>query len=197
MTPNPASQLPKVLLATAVTLSLVAGCNRPEPTQEAPAGSAAPTPGTDHAVAEKPPGRVPAALGAAQIARPLEQVKSCNLERVDGKMFGAEPAAAARSGSLFLSGWLVDAERKETPAQATLRFAQTGGGGTWELPLEAWHERADVANGFGDAPSLLRSGFSVNADLRGMPEAAYRLYLVYADGDALKVCDNGRVLLLK
>jgi hypothetical protein len=120
----------------------------------------------------------------------------CNIETANGQLFEAGTMRVGRAQPLAIGGWVVDEATRRPPGAATLRLQAAGGSAAWELPLQAWVERGDVAAKYEQAPAAYAAGFVVAADISQLPAGEYQLYLSYASGGTDVVCGVGRGLVL-
>jgi hypothetical protein len=124
---------------------------------------------------------------------PLVPAGHCNIERLDGALFGAEVHQLSDAG-FELSGWVVDQGKKSVPAGANIWLEKNGDSRIWSVPLALTIGRPDVVENQGGNAAYLRSGFSVRINPSGLPAGQYHLLIQYpGDGHAF-VCDNGRQL---
>ena len=129
----------------------------------------------------------------ANSATPLQQVTTCNLERIDGKAFDEAGAMVAAQADFLVSGYAIDAENERVPADLRLR-AVAADGRTVEAPLRIGFERPDVPAYFRIGGWARRSGFEGKLSAASLVAGDYHLYLAFANGGTLYGCDNGRRL---
>jgi len=139
----------------------------------------------------------PVQMTADEVQQPVVAVTTCNLERISGHLFTAEPIQLSKSDTApRLSGWVADMENGRVPDMAYVRLLARPDGGMWQLPVEPGAQRADVHALLGGGSGLERAGFGVNVDVAGMPEGTYRLFLAFAGEGGIRTCDNGRAVVV-
>lgn len=124
---------------------------------------------------------------------PLIPTDHCNIERLDGALFGTEVHQVSGSG-FELSGWVVDQDRKSVPAGANIWLEKKGDSRIWAVPLALTINRSDVMESQGGTPASLRSGFSAKINPSSLPGGEYHLLIEYSGEGHAFVCDNGRRL---
>lgn len=135
----------------------------------------------------------PTVLVAAERKRPLVAVTSCNLERLNGQPFTAVPGEVSAGADQFrLSGWVADIQRGTVPQTAEIRLDNVAAAKIWRVRTDVTVKREDVQALLGGTPEFERPGFSAVINTGELESGTYRAYLVFADGNELKVCDNGR-----
>jgi hypothetical protein len=123
--------------------------------------------------------------------------KNCNLERADNKVFTGAPIDVSKaSGQVRVSGWLANGQTASVPAQAELRLVSSTDNRAWKVGVNTGGKRDDVVKLLGGDPGYAGSGFVASVSVSNLPVGQYRMYAVFNEGDSLKVCDNGRSILL-
>lgn len=160
----------------AVTLMAFTGCREPN-APETPASGPIATAPEDHS-------------GKPATAPALAISTLCNIESIDGTAFGASSVAVARP--VRIVGWL-GSDSGTAPQAPMLRLADAASKVVIrDYPLKLAIERPDVAQVFPGKQGLQSSGFEVVVDPKDLAAGVRHLYLVYQDGAAGFVCDNGR-----
>lgn len=144
-----------------------------------------------------PIGPVELSLAERQVA--LTPAKTCNIERIDGKKFSSAPIDVRKSSAVTtLTGWVADVDQHSVPTSADLRFfLGSDKPHVWKVTIQPNVKRNDVVKSLGGDNAFTNSGFSVIVDVRELPLGDYRVFMVFGDRGALKVCDNGRVISVK
>lgn len=124
---------------------------------------------------------------------PLVPVGHCNIERLDGALFGTEVRQVSGAG-FELSGWVVDQGKKSVPDGANIWLEKKDDSRIWSVPLALTINRPDVMENQGGAPAYLQSGFSVKINPSSLPGGEYHLLIQYPRDGHAYVCDNGRHL---
>lgn len=124
---------------------------------------------------------------------PLVPVGHCNIERMDGILFGAQVRHVSGAG-FELSGWVVDQGKKTVPAIANVWLEKKGDPRIWAVPLALTVDRPDVMQSLGGTPAYLLSGFSAKINASNLPTGEYHLLIQYPEDGHAFVCDNGRYL---
>jgi hypothetical protein len=170
----------------------LAACKEPQSTVDF-----SPRPGEAGTVAQPGSGGlVPAAseMSYAERQRPLAAGGKCNLERVNGAIFGGAPAVVSKAAPVALTGWIADIDAKTVPATIQLRFVATSDQRNWKANAATGEARNDVQALLGGDAAFAKTGYSAELDLAALPTGTYRVYAVFAQGQALRVCDNGRAI---
>lgn len=196
MTRNPMHHRPLPLSLAMLSLaavSLLAACSdssRPVVDFSPTAGSA-PVPATPRI------GNRPVELSLQERRLPLAPVRECNLERVNGMIFSGAPVTVARSASVVLSGWVVDAGRNAIPATLDVRLVGNTDNRAWKAEAHTGAHRDDVRKLLGGNAAYGSPGFSVTLDPSALPPGTYRAYVVFDGGSGMKSCDNGRAVTIE
>ena len=180
------------LLSLAVA-SLLSACDD----GSRPAVDFSPTPASSPAPAAPRIGNRPAELSLQERRLPLTSVRECNLERANGTVFTGTPLPVARSASLVLSGWVVDAQRNSVPATVDVRLVGNTDNRAWKAQAHTGGRRDDVMKLLGGNAAYASPGFSVTLDPSALPPGTYRAYVVFDGGSGGKSCDNGRAITIE
>lgn len=124
---------------------------------------------------------------------PLVPAGHCNIERLDGTLFGTEVHQVS-GAALELSGWVLDPGKKSVPDGANIWLEKKGDSRIWSVPLALTINRPDVMEDQGGTPAYLRSGFSAKINPSSLPAGEYHLLIQYPGDGHVNVCDNGRHL---
>jgi hypothetical protein len=163
-------------------IMLVAACNK-QPGQTS-GNAAIPAQGEQSA---QP---VPTTPGA-----PAVVVKTCNVEKVDAQEFKPSPPMVTADSTVRLSGWIIDERSTSVPGKVTVQLVAKNGGPTREQPVTMWRDRPDVARAH-NSDAYLKSGFSVDVNLKGLPAGDYVIGLLSEGSDGVSKCDVGRRLVI-
>jgi hypothetical protein len=139
------------------------------------------------------PGARPGDFTRANAATPLQQLATCNLERIDGKAFADGGSAVAAKADFVVSGYAIDTAHELVPTNLRLR-AVAADGSIHEAALRTGFERPDVPAYFRIGGWARRSGFEGKLSAASLRPGEYRLYLAFAHDATLYACDNGRRL---
>lgn len=178
--------------------SLLFGCTEPgkppaNPSPDAPRPAdpqtVAPAAGTD--------ALVPVEVLLEERRATLLPEKNCNLERTDNKVFTGTPIEVSKaSGQVRVSGWVANGQSASVPAQAELRLISGADSRAWKVGFNTGGKRDDVVKLLGGDPGYSGSGFVATVSVSNLPAGQYRMYMVFNEGGSLKVCDNGRSMLV-
>lgn len=190
-------KIPEAGAAGAVLLlaGVLSGCSEPKQ-PESSAAPAATTASADGVQAA--PGVAPVELNIDERRVPLSAAKACNLERADGVLFSAQPieVSKATTSTMRLTGWLANVEQRTVPGLAELRLTSTDKR-VWRVAIETGGKRDDVMALLGGDAAFANPGFSATVNIGSLPVNSYRVYLVFAEGEAFRSCDNGRAIVIK
>lgn len=177
--------------AVAAAVLTLAGCNEPNgspaPAADkrraaAPASTPAAPQGSTTVVSEYTPGQRTVAL------------TSCNLERMDGVAFGADPIEHPAGQTHSFSGWIAAPQLDEPRFQ--IRFDDKQAGHHLQLPVKPSIVRSDVTSIAKDESFSPNSGFKVDIPSDVLAAGRYHAYLVAVVGDTVHACDNGRQVVI-
>lgn len=145
---------------------------------------------------------LPNAIGTSELSAqerrvPLTAVRECNLERVNGTPFSGAPVSVARSGSVVLSGWAVDAGGSEVPSTLDVRLVSKTDNRAWKAQAHTGGARADVKALLGGSAAFANPGFAATLDPSMLPPGTYRAYVVFESSSGEKSCDNGRSITVE
>jgi hypothetical protein len=172
---------------------LLAACND----NSSPTADFSPTPGSAPAPATPRLGNRPTELSLEERRMPLTAARECNLERVNGAIFSGTPVTVARSASVVLSGWVVDAEHTNVPATLAVRLVGNTDNRAWKAEAHTGGHREDVKTLLGGNAAYASPGFSVTIDPSALPPGTYRAYVVFDGGSGARSCDNGRAVTIE
>lgn len=128
----------------------------------------------------------------AKAGAPFVLVNDCNIERVNGDLFGASPAKTPGS-VVELSGWLVDAASHTVPKSAFFRFEQASSKHVWKARFQTGGARPDVVQSQGGNVAYARAGFDAHIRMTALPAGTYHVVIQYSGPSGRKhLCDNGR-----
>lgn len=114
-------------------------------------------------------------------------VDTVNGMLVSGQRIGVHPPL------LRIDGWALDTSTGTvpTPSQAILR----GDDRAYAMTPQRFR-REDVANHFG-RPELRECGYSLEADIRALPAGRYTLMIAHGEATAARLCDTGKIIVIK
>lgn len=121
-------------------------------------------------------------------AAPFKPLPNCNLERLNGDLFGAQPLMLNAAQTNTITGW-VDPSGVDDP-HFWLRFDDTQAKRYLHAPIQLTIQRPDVQTSDPDAPRV--SGFEVRVPANALPSGRYHAYLAIQSGGVTHICDNGR-----
>lgn len=133
-------------------------------------------------------GAPPVGLVAYQPPQTVSPLANCNLETVDGQVFGTGVSTLQSSRVNVFNGWL-DAAGVANPVYR-MRFDGDDSEHHLQAPLALTEQRADVAAAHPGAP--LASGFSLTLPSGALPLGSYHVYLAVESDGKTYVCDSGR-----
>ncbi len=163
----------------------------PSPDAPRPADPQAATP------AAAPDSLAPVEVPLEERRMTLVPEKNCNLERANNKVFTGVPIEVSKaSGQVPVSGWVANGQSASVPAQAELRLVSSADNRAWKVGVNTGGKREDVVKLLGGDPGYAGTGFVATVSVSNLPVGQYRMYTVYTEGGSLKVCDNGRTILL-
>lgn len=170
------SVVPLIALAFATT-----GCSEPNSGAGTTAAevSGSPTP-------EQPAAAPDPRAGPSDPALPERTF--CNIESVDGQVFGSE--LAVEEGA-EIRGWLGHDEPAEIENSELVVIREDGDVAT-RLPLQRDGARDDVVAAYAGREDLRNSGFSVSWVPGDIHPGRYHVLLEYKAGGVAFRCDNGR-----
>ena len=141
---------------------------------------------------------LPILLQPDELKLSLTPVSRCNLERANDTVFANTPVEIPGSEpELALSGWVVNNNSNTTPAGMDIRMIHVKDGQSWKVPVKVSVERDDIVKLLSDNADFINAGYAVNVDTRNMPAGTYRLIIVFQENGVLKVCDNGRSVIIR
>lgn len=181
------SKVSCILGLTLLSAGTLAGCH--EPNQPAPAAEHKPVEQVPAPATAAADGK-PAALVAYQPESSVSELKTCNLESLDGSPFQGQKIAVSAAKPIQLAGW-VFSPQMDVP-QYVLRFEDKASSHYFQAPFAQAVARPDVATSLKEPAASM--GFSVSLDLKNLPPANYHVYLAATDGKTLAACDNGRIV---
>ena len=184
-----------------VSAALLGACA--EPQQPATAGAPnEPTPQAadsgSFAASETVSLSEPAELSLEERRLQLTAHTACNLERANGAVFTGVPVEVLKSSpALRLSGWAANSENQSVPAQLDVRMVSADDNRAWKVAATTGGQRDDVVKLLGGNAAFASAGFATTMSVAPLPVGTYRLYIVYEDSGNLRVCDNGRAVVIK
>ena len=119
----------------------------------------------------------------------------CNIEFVNGLLFGAETVVIKQTNSLTLRGWGMDVDNLRTAQSVVVCFK--GIKNTYYLPAQVGYQRKDVVDYFSLTDDLVNSGFELNTTIQYIPKGQYHVMLVMVFDDLSLICDRGRKIQIK
>ena len=188
-------------VASVLSAALLAGCSEPQqpvpagaPEESSPQVAAHTQAAMDSAFA----GIAPTELNIDERRLGLTPDKACNLERANGTVFSGTPVEVSKSApGLSLSGWVANKDQRTVPAAVDLRLISIDDNRAWKVGLKTGGKRDDVVALLGGDQAFANAGYSVSMTIAPLPVGTYRLYSVFGEAGALKVCDNGRSIVVK
>lgn len=121
-------------------------------------------------------------------AVPFKPLPNCNVERLNGNLFGAQPSMLNSAQANTITGWVDPAGVAEP--KIWLRFDDAQAKRYLHVPIQLTIERPDVQTSDLGAPRV--SGFELQLPASALPTGQYHVYIAMISGDAAHVCDNGR-----
>jgi hypothetical protein len=126
--------------------------------------------------------------------QPFELGGLCNMEMLNGKLWGANPEEVRSANPISISGWGVDEKGKVSPKQIFLRLQD---------PSEKVYyveakmiPREDLSKHFNEE-YFKTSGYSVDFSVSNLPLATYRAMIVMNANGKTLLCASGRSLIIK
>lgn len=172
-----------------LAFGLLTGCH--EPNQPAPTEEQKSAEKKANAIGAPAEGR-PQGLSAYQPESNVSELKTCNLEGVDGASFQGQKIPVSSAKSARFVGWVVAPELASP--RYVLRFEDKATSHYFQATFVPSVDRPDVAASLGDKAA--HAGFTLDLDLKSLPPADYHVYLAALDGVALHACDNGRSVIV-
>jgi len=177
-------------LAIALALALAA-CSPSQPESGAAAPGATPA-----AAPEAAPAATAAPVAGVLAEAPLEvgrtEIKTCNIEAIDGKHWESAPLPVAAGASFLLGGFLFDEPKQSVPATLTMRLVSQDQKHAWETPVLDKLDRPGLPEFLKVGDWALRSGFQQQVQLGSLPQGRYHLEVSFERDGERFVCDNGR-----
>lgn len=188
-------------VATILSIALLAGCSEPQqpatagaPDENAPQAAAQNQAAADAAFAAI----APTELSLAERRLVMTPDKACNLERANGTVFSGTPIEVSKGApTLTLSGWVANKDQREVPGEVDLRLISIDDNRAWKVQVKTGGKRDDVIALLGGDQVFANAGYTATMSIAKLPVGTYRMYTVFGDANALKVCDNGRSVLVK
>jgi hypothetical protein len=172
-----------------LAFGLLTGCH--EPNQPAPTGEQKPAEQKAAAIGAPAEGG-PQVLSAYQPESNVSELKTCNLEGVNGTSFQGQKVPVSSAKSARFLGWIAAPELASP--RYVLRFEDKAASRYFQATFVPAVNRPDVAASLGD--KVAHAGFTLDLDLKPIPPADYHVYLAALDGTALQACDNGRSVIV-
>ena len=189
----------RLLLAVCLAGLCLQGCSEPGNPASQPVAAVPPTSESQPPAApESQAVPTPIQLSHEERKAPLDAVTTCNLERGAGAVFSHTPMdVGSVKGQVSFSGWVADESSRHVPPIVDIRLVAIDGSHAWRVPASTGLERNDIVSLLGGDTAFSRAGFSTEANLGELPPGTYRLYLVFDSAGALRVCDNGRAVVVQ
>jgi hypothetical protein len=116
----------------------------------------------------------------------------CSLDSIGGKN---DLITYGKAGSTLMAGWAYDTTTKASPKELQLRLA--GATGSPEtIKVTELLDRPDVVKAFNNS-EILKSGFSLNADLSALKPGAYVITIEIPHGGSMLVCNTQKTLVIE
>lgn len=116
----------------------------------------------------------------------------CSVDSIGGK---PDTSIYVKREKVVFAGWAVDASTKTAPK--TIRLRLTGASGiphTFENKVTV--DRPDLVKAYNNK-ELLKSGFSIQADLSGLEPGGYGIIIEIPNGKTLLVCQPKKTLVVQ
>lgn len=132
--------------------------------------------------------------------RPISEVNpgigssNCHIDSLAGAA-NVTTARLQKGGVLAVSGWVAIEEGSAVPSEAWVRIEDGANGRVWEVPVNTFTPRPDVAEATGQ-PGLMNSGFTVAINTAELPADAKHVYLAYRHENKDYFCDGGHQVIL-
>ncbi len=180
------AMLIKILLLTLLMFGLI-GCERPPPKKMQE--------GSGRATAISPlPEKLTLIRPEFMTTQPFELGGSCNMETLNGKLWGATIVSIDPALPFVVSGWGADAKQGTAPTQVYLRLQNSKAQEFYALAPNV--PRGDLRQHFGKA-FYEKSGYSVTVDAQGLPPGEYQAMIVMNVDGRTMLCASGRKLILE
>jgi hypothetical protein len=127
-------------------------------------------------------------LSVYQPPQTVTPLANCNLETVNGQVFGSGALTLQSGHANVFKGWL-DAAGIANPIYR-MRFDSAESNRNLQAPLSLTEQRPDVAAAHPGAP--MTSGFDLELSPGALPVGSYHVYLAVESGGKAYVCDSGR-----
>lgn len=159
--------------------------------------------GRGHSASHDPSGQGAKVASAASLQLKLQSFqpeatigtfKGCNIEAMDASPFNGSPLDAASSHTHVLGGWIADPGLAH--ASYWLRFENKSKGLRYQAPLSLTVKRPDVVAAR-DGSVSLNSGFEETLPAQSLPAGQYHAYVAAMQGAQVRVCDNGREIVVR
>ena len=126
--------------------------------------------------------------------QPFELGGECNMEALNGKLWGATNESIEPSLPFAISGWGADAKQGIAPTEVYLRL-QNAKNQEFYAPAPIVH-RGDLREYFGKA-FYEKSGYTVTVDAQALPPGEYQAMIVMNVDGRTMLCASGRKLILE
>jgi hypothetical protein len=127
-------------------------------------------------------------------SQPFEMGGACNMETLNGKLWGATIVSIDPALPFVISGWGADAKQGKAPTQVYLRL-QNPANQEFYAPARIV-PRGDLRDHFGKA-FYEKSGYSATVDAQTLPLGEYQAMIVMNVGGRTMLCASGRKLILE
>ena len=187
------------LSTASIMILALAGCTEPEKTTPVTDGTQQ-KPGEELADSREEGfgAEAPLELSLDERRIKLTASKNCNLERVNSTLFAGTPIEVSKVPAIMkLTGWVANDSAASVPREAALRLIGAGSNRAWKVAVQTGGQRDDVVKLLGNDPGYAGAGYAVTVDVGQMPADTYRIYTVFGPADDMRVCDNGRAVVIK
>ena len=131
-----------------------------------------------------------------RIAGDIPYGGKCNLESVNGRLFGKEPHAIEAESVLTIQGWALSESNVRLPTAIWIRLTGPAGEKFFAL-AQSGIPRPDVQTHFDLRDELIGSGFRLAAQMQEIASGTYAIELLIKSPPNLHVCNNGRRILVQ
>lgn len=131
-----------------------------------------------------------------RIAGEIPHGGKCNLESVNGKLFGEEPHAIEAGSVLTMQGWALCESIDHLPIAVWIRLTGPTGEKFFAL-AQSGIPRPDVQKHFDLRDKLIGSGFRLAAQMQEIEKGTYAVELLIKSPSNWHVCNSGRRILVQ
>jgi hypothetical protein len=179
-----------------VALSLVSGCSDKPSPAAVPAPSQQSTSTSSKAPMAPPESAFTESLPDVLKGELALRGSACNMERIDGQLFGSAPQKVRVGAAIKLAGWVVDGPNASVPEAVFIRAETQDKHRVWHAPIGLTVDRSDVSGERGKSQSMLRSGYEAVIRTDALPAGTYRLLAAFSTKTEKALCDNGRTIVI-